>query len=46
MKCKILCVSGGVIDVRNDGHKIGPRICGKRGKPIYVETGSDALNGG
>ena len=37
--------SGGVIDVRNGGHKTGPRICSKHDKPVYVETGLDLLDG-
>jgi hypothetical protein len=35
----------GVINVCNGGHKSRPHICDKRGKSIYAETGSNALDG-
>lgn len=34
-----------IVDVRNGGHHTGLCICGKRGKPIYVKTGSNILDG-
>lgn len=45
-KIENLYQSGGVVNVCNGGHKIGPRICDKHDKLIYVQTGSNALDGG
>lgn len=46
MKTILYKKTSGLVDVRDGGHKTRPCICGKHGKPIYVKTQSNALDGG
>ena len=41
-----MCLRASPTGLRNGGHKNAPCICGKRGKPIYVKIGSNAMGGG
>ena len=47
-KNKIMKISKNdeIVDIRNGGHQTRFGICNKRGKPIYIETESNALDGG